>query len=263
MIQSIALIGAGKLATQLGKAFQNAGLKIVQVYSRTEKSAKELADLLDCPWTTKLAGLATSDLVLISVKDDALEAVLEQIQVNKSILVHTAGSVPIEILEMHAGKYGVFYPLQTFSKKRDIDFSEIPVCLEANIPEVYQELEQLAGHLSKTVAAVNSEKRKVLHLAAVFTCNFVNHFYQIGNSLLGENELDFDLLKPLIRETAQKVMVMNPMDVQTGPAVRFDETIINTHLDLLSDKTELKKIYRLMSEHIYNTQHKNQQDDIF
>ena len=253
MIEKISLIGAGNLSTQLGKALKKAGLNMVQVYSRTEASAKELAALLDCPYTSNIENLRESDLFIVAVKDDALAPVLKQLDVKQSILVHTAGSIPMEILERQGGKTGVFYPLQTFSKKRDVVFSNIPVCLEANSPEVFEELELLARRLSEIVCKVNSEERKILHLAAIFACNFVNYFYHLGAHLVEEKGLDFNLLKPLIMETAQKVMTMDPIDAQTGPAVRFDETIIKKHLNLLSGKPELLKIYSFVSENIHQT----------
>lgn len=257
MIQSIALIGAGNLATQLGKALKKSGFKIDMVYSRTEKSARELARLLECPFTTSLKEVNPSDLVIVSVKDDALESVLHQLNIGDSIVVHTAGSVPMDLLSNYFKEYGVFYPLQTFSKKRDIGFSEIPICLEASSETVFQELNKVALKLSRTVQNVNSEKRKILHLAAVFTCNFVNHLYQIGDQLLEKENFDFSLLKPLIKETAEKVMSLKPIDAQTGPAIRFDETIINKHLKLLTDEQELKKIYSFVSESIHKTHLKN------
>jgi predicted short-subunit dehydrogenase-like oxidoreductase (DUF2520 family) len=253
MIEKVTLIGAGNLSTQLGKAFNSAGVKVVQVYSRTEESAKELAILLGCPFTSSLNNLMDTDLFVIAVKDGAIGAVLRQIHAKQSIVVHTAGSVPMEILKNFANNFGVFYPLQTFSKKRDVDFSDIPVCLEANSQEVFNELALLAGKLSETVRAVTSEERKVLHLAAVFTCNFVNHFYHIGASLIEEKGLDFDLLKPLIMETAQKVMDMQPIHAQTGPAVRFDEAILKNHLDMLSSKPKISKIYSFVSESIHHS----------
>ena len=256
MIEKVTLVGAGNLATQLGKALKMAGVSISQVYSRTEKSASELANLLECPFTTSLSSLIMCDLVIVSVKDDALEDVLSQLK-RTAVVVHTSGSIPMEIFEGHFEQFGVFYPLQTFSKQRDVDFSTIPICIESSSPELLEELTQLGNQLSNTVEHINSEKRKTLHLAAVFTCNFVNHFYQIGNALLEEQELNFDLLKPLIQETAQKVMHLDPIDAQTGPAVRFDETIINKHLNLLSDKPELKKIYNFVSENIYQTKNRS------
>lgn len=253
MIQKIVLIGAGNLATQLGKALRKNGLEVVQVYSRTEASAKALAKVLECPYTTSLDELKPCDLCVVSVKDDALETVLRQIQLETTV-VHTAGSIPMELLSGYFKNFGVFYPLQTFSKLREVDFSSIPICLEANSAEVFADLQALGEKLSNSVQFVNSEARKALHLAAVFTCNFVNHCYQIGDSQLEEKGLSFDLLKPLIQETAQKIMGMKPIDAQTGPAIRMDETIINKHLDLLADHPERREIYQLMTESIYKTQ---------
>jgi predicted short-subunit dehydrogenase-like oxidoreductase (DUF2520 family) len=253
MIQKIVLIGAGNLATQLGKALRKNGLHVAQVYSRTEASAKALAHVLECPYTTSFDELEPCDLCLVSVKDDALETVLRQIQL-ETIVVHTAGSIPMELLSAYFKNFGVFYPLQTFSKQREVDFLSIPLCLEASSDDVFAELQALGEKLSTSVQSVNSEERKTLHLAAVFTCNFVNHCYQIGDSMLGEKGLSFDMLKPLIRETAQKVMELKPVDAQTGPAVRMDQTIINKHLDLLAGQPERKKIYQLVSESIYKTQ---------
>ena len=252
MIKNVTLVGAGNLATQLGKSLKENEIEIVQVYSRTETSAKALAEQLGCPFTIDLKELKQADLVIVSVKDDALESVFKQID-KSSRVVHTAGSVPMEILADYFKNHGVFYPLQTFSKQREVDFLNIPICLEASSVEFLQELKQLASRLSQNVSLVNSEKRESLHLAAVFTCNFVNHFYDIGDGLLGEKGLDFSLLKPLIQETAQKVMSLKPIDAQTGPAVRYDETIIDKHLELLSYKPELRKIYSFISRSIYNS----------
>ncbi|WP_430972400.1 Rossmann-like and DUF2520 domain-containing protein [Sunxiuqinia rutila] len=256
MIRNISLVGAGNLATQLGKALKQAGLHINQVYSRTQSSAQTLATVLDCRYTIDLAQLEETDLIIVSVKDDALEQVLDQLR-HHAWVVHTAGSVPMKLLASYVGEYGVFYPLQTFSKKRDVDFTSIPICLEASTATFYDELHKLAGRLSETVRSINSEERKVLHLAAVFTCNFVNHFYHLGDSLLEERGMDFELLQPLILETALKVKDLKPSDAQTGPAVRFDETIINKHLQLLADKPELQKIYSFVSESIYKTKNSN------
>ena len=256
MIRKIALVGAGNLATQLGIALKKTGFDIVQVYSRTEKSAMKLAVTLGCPFTSSLNDMKFADLIIVSVKDDALKTILEHLRANGAIVVHTAGSVPMEMLANCTQNYGVFYPLQTFSKGRNVHFSDIPICLEASSPKIFDELRVVAGRLSETVRAISSEERRILHLAAVFTCNFVNHLYHLGDHLLQENDLEFDLLKPLIRETAEKVMTMKPAEAQTGPAVRFDETIINKHLNLLTDHPELKKIYSFVSESIYKT-HKN------
>lgn len=256
MIQNITLIGAGNLATQLGQALKDAGFNIKLVFSRTEKSARELAEKLNCSYTMSLSEIAPNDLIIVSVKDDVLETVLQQLNVENSLVVHTAGSMPMSVLAGYANRYGVFYPLQTFSKSKAVEFSEVPICLEASSEEILNELKQLAVKLSKSVQQITSEERKMLHLAAVFTCNFVNHFYQVGDRLLEKQGLDFELLKPLIKETSDKVMTLKPTEAQTGPAVRFDETIINKHLKLLTDDPELKKIYSFVSESIYNTHKK-------
>jgi predicted short-subunit dehydrogenase-like oxidoreductase (DUF2520 family) len=162
----------------------------------------------------------------------------------------------MDFLSQYSERCGVFYPLQTFSKGREIDFCGIPICLEANSEKILAELNELAGRISKAVYEITSEDRKILHLAAVFACNFVNHFYYIGDQLLEKQGLAFDLLKPLISETAAKVMGMDPCDAQTGPAKRYDETIINKHLKLMDNQPELREIYRFVTNSIYQAHKK-------
>lgn len=254
MIKKISLIGAGNLATRLGLALHSAGLDITQVYSRTIESAKALAEQLDAQYTNEANQINTSsDLLIVAIKDDAITDLLKQLDMSNTFVVHTSGSVPMDSLKPFGVNYGVFYPLQTFSKNRVVDFSEIPFCIEASRDEGVTQLKELAGKLSTQIYEICSEERKALHLSAVFTCNFVNHFYQIGSSMLADSELSFDLLKPLIKETASKVMDLNPIDAQTGPAVRFDETIINKHIQMLEAKPELQKIYSFVSESIHQT----------
>lgn len=258
MIQRVTFIGAGNLATHLGKAFRKAGIRIVQIYSRTLESAGTLGNILDVPFTAVINEIdLNADLILVAVKDDAIGQVLGQIDLHQQLVVHTAGSVAMSFLTNYSEQCGVFYPLQTFSKGREIDFSGIPICLEANSAESLAELKELAGRISKAVYEITSEDRKILHLAAVFACNFVNHFYDIGDRLLKKQGLAFDLLKPLISETAAKIMEMDPCDAQTGPAKRYDEAIINKHLKLMDNQPELKEIYRLVTNSIYRA-HKNQ-----
>lgn len=252
MIQRVTLIGAGNLATQLGKAFCNAGIEIVQVYSRTLESARTLGMVLNSAFTNKKEEIDLSaGLILVAVKDDVTGQVLDGVNLRQNLIVHTAGSVPMDCLAKYSERRGVFYPLQTFSKVRDVDFTDIPVCLEASSTEILNELKELAGKISGSVYEINSEERKVLHLAAVFTCNFVNHFYYLGNQLLENQGLAFDLLKPLIRETAAKVMEMDPYEAQTGPAKRYDETIINNHLNLMDNRPELREIYSFVTKSIF------------
>jgi predicted short-subunit dehydrogenase-like oxidoreductase (DUF2520 family) len=257
MIQRVTLIGAGNLATHLGKVFRKAGIQIVQVYSKTLDSASTLGKILDTAFTdvTKEIDL-TADLILVSVKDDAIEQVLDQLKLRQQLIVHTAGSIPMDFLKKYSAQCGVFYPLQTFSKGKEIDFSDIPICIEANSAEVLNELRELAGEISDAVYEISSEERKVLHLAAVFACNFVNHFYYISGQLLEKEGLAFDLLKPLIRETAAKVMSMDPYEAQTGPAKRLDETIINKHLELMDNQPEFREIYSFVSRSIFEAHKK-------
>lgn len=262
MIERITMIGAGNLAVSLAQALQHAGIRIVQVYSRTEESAGALGRRLNVPYThvpekTDLK----SDLILVAVKDDAIVPVLERLPIGEQIVAHTAGSVPLHILKRYSRNYGVIYPLQTFSRNRTIDFSAIPLCLEAGTPAVMEELEGLARKLSASVSAVNSEKRKYLHLSAVFACNFVNHFYYLAHQLLMDQQLSFDLLKPLIGETAGKVLYLNPREAQTGPARRYDRGIIGKHLELLENKPEFRKMYELVTDSIYQA-HKNESNDL-
>jgi len=257
MIQRVTFIGAGNLATHLGKAFAKAGIQIVQVYSRTLQSAGALGAILDVPFTNVIDEIdPDADLIVISVKDDVIGQILEQTDFRKRLIVHTAGSVSLDFLSPYSERCGVFYPLQTFSKGREIDFSGVPVCLEANSTEILTELKELAAKISTRVYEINSDDRKILHLAAVFACNFVNHFYDIGAQLLKKQGLPFELLKPLITETAAKVMEMDPRDAQTGPAKRYDETIIKKHLKRMDDRPEIREIYRFISSSIYQA-HKN------
>ena len=250
MIQTITLIGAGNLSVQLGKALHRSGFDVLQVYSRTADSAKSLAYAISADWTTDLQKVDLSaDLIIIAVKDDAIETVLSQLLRTDKPIVHTSGSIPMNLLAKYTSSYGVFYPLQTFSKTRDVNFADIPICLEASSDVVMAELKTFATKLSRHIEEVNSEKRRFLHLAAVFACNFVNHCYFLGGNVLEEEGLMFDLLKPLIRETAGKVVDMSPFDAQTGPAKRYDISIIEKHLELLEDKD----VYQIMTESIHKT----------
>ena len=261
MIQTITLIGAGNLGTQLGKALVEAGVKILQVYSRTEQSAKELASQLNTNFTTNTDEInLTSDLVLIAVKDNAITNILSQLDCSNTFIAHTAGSIPMDLLSNFSNEYGVFYPLQTFSKSRDVIFDEIPLCLEASSPELLEDLKELARSITGNIHEIDSIQRESLHVSAVFVNNFVNHLYYIGDQLLDVKGVSFDLLKPLIKETAAKIEELSPFDAQTGPAKRFDETIINKHIKLLDKQPELREIYSFVSESIFQAHKKNNND---
>ena len=262
MIENVVLIGAGNLATQLALALFEKGIQVRQIYSRKIKSASELARKVNASISNDLSQLIPdADLYVIAVNDSAIQEVLENIRLkDNQLIVHTAGSLPMNIMEGFSANYGVFYPLQTFSKSKKVDFSTIPICIEANHPSNFLKLEKLGEKLSTSVNQINSEERKTLHLAAVFVNNFVNHLYAVGADILHDKKLDFDLLKPLIRETAEKIESLRPIDAQTGPAKRNDQNTINTQLKMLQDKPEFQKIYSFATESIFRLQQKHEHD---
>ncbi|WP_294628862.1 Rossmann-like and DUF2520 domain-containing protein [uncultured Bacteroides sp.] len=250
----IVFIGAGNLATNLAKALYRKGFRIVQIYSRTEASARALAEQVEAEYTTDLQKIAReAKLYIVALKDAAFAELLPQITEGKqnALLVHTAGSMPMNIWEGYAERYGVFYPMQTFSKQREIDFREIPIFIEAERQEDAVLLKAIAATLSESVYEATSEQRKSLHLAAVFICNFTNHMYAMAADLLEKYHLPFDVMLPLIDETARKVHKLTPHEAQTGPAVRYDENVINNHLAMLADLPGLQEIYKLMSKSIH------------
>jgi predicted short-subunit dehydrogenase-like oxidoreductase (DUF2520 family) len=166
-------------------------------------------------------------------------------------MIHTAGSVPSNVFENWTSDFGVLYPLMTFTKTRSIDFRTVPVCIEANTKENEERLKGIAEKISDNVSAVNFENRKIMHMAAIFACNFTNHMYRIAYDILHHNEFDFGILKPLIMETARKVLEMSPHEAQTGPASRHDKNILCVHQLMLQDQPEWQKIYTFVSESIY------------
>ena len=250
----VSLIGSGNLATQLGIALYEKGHQIVQVWSRTAENARELAVQFNCQYTNELSLINyDSDIYIISVIDKAIEQVMASRFWGNKLVVHTSGSTPMELLSPYCENFGVFYPFQTFSKARKVDFDLIPICLEANTPQNLEILRVLAQSISKNIQLINSEQRQQIHLAAVFACNFVNHFYSIGEGLLSEKGIGFDILKPLILETAAKIVDHSPKSVQTGPAIRNDKDIINKHLTLLENQPDLQTLYQQISDRIIQT----------
>lgn len=257
----IVLIGSGNVATHLADAFFERGVQIVQVYSRTVDNARALAQSVGASFTNKLEDiLPDADFYIFSVKDDALAEIISQMPATNGVWAHTAGSVPVSVFEGFCDNFGVLYPLQTFSKNRKLNFAEIPVFVEANNAETLRKIGDLATMISRKVQPLSGERRRYLHLAAVFGCNFVNHLYALAAEILEDEQITFDALKPLITETAAKVMELSPHDAQTGPAVRFDEKVIQKHIDMLKDP-KTKQIYRLLSEQIYEKHHNPQKTD--
>ena len=250
----IVFIGAGNLATNLAKALYRKGFPIVQVYSRTEESARSLAAMVEADYTTRLEDISwDARLYIVSLKDAAFTELVPRIVAGKegALMVHTAGSIPMNIWKGHTERYGVFYPMQTFSKHREVDFREVPFFIEAATPEDVTLLKAIAFTLSEKVYEITSEQRKSLHLAAVFVCNFTNHMYSLAAGLLEKYHLPFDVMLPLIDETARKVHELAPREAQTGPAVRYDQNVINDHVAMLGDYPDLQEIYQLLSKSIH------------
>jgi predicted short-subunit dehydrogenase-like oxidoreductase (DUF2520 family) len=257
MSLNFCLIGAGNLATQLSKAFKSKGFTITQVYSRTEKSAKYLANSLTADYTISAHEIdKNADIYFVALKDQIVDEVLSKIDFENKLVVHCSGSLSLSSLERYSENIGVFYPLQTFSKSRDIDFGEIPICIESNSNKNEKLLLQIAGELSDSVFVMNSEERKLLHVSAVFACNFVNHFYTIAADILKSKNIPFEVLKPLILETAKKIQELEPEKAQTGPAVRFDENTMNSHLNKLKEFGEYQQLYKLISKSIFDRYNK-------
>lgn len=248
---NVTFIGAGNVATHLARALQAAGVTAEQVYSRTAASASALAQTLGCGWTTEISEVRPgADLYIFSVKDNALEELVGELPPNDGLWIHTAGSMPMELFAGHARHYGVLYPLQTFSKERPLSFRQIPLFIEGATAEDTARLTALARRLSDHVEVLSSERRRYLHLAAVFACNFTNHCYALAGKILAGQAIPFDVLLPLIDETAAKVHDLTPAQAQTGPAIRYDENVIHKQLALIDDP-QLRELYRLVSQSIH------------
>lgn len=253
-IERIALVGAGNVAMHLGMALRNAGCTVLQVFSRTEEAASTLAEKLDCPYTTDIAQMVPdAGLYIVSVKDAALAEVIPPLvhRNPKALFVHTAGSMPIDVWKGEALHYGVFYPMQTFSKGRAVDFTTVPFFIEGSAEEEITALKALAERIGAHAYEATSEQRRYLHIAAVFACNFTNHMYALAHHLLASHGLPFEVMLPLIDETARKVHELSPAEAQTGPARRYDENIISKHLEMLAGEPSLAELYEKISQSIH------------
>ena len=250
---NIVIIGSGNLATHLSLALKTAGETLTQVYSPTRQHAQELAAKLGCGSCNHIDEIdKNADLYILSIKDDALSNLAATICHNRpeAVFIHTAGSVPMDIFKPYARRYGVLYPMQTFSKHRQVDFRPIPCFIEGSDEQTLLQIRALAERISDKVVEVDSAKRRQLHLAAVLACNLTNHCYRLAERVLQEAQIDWQLFLPLIDETAKKVSEMSPKEAQTGPMVRYDVNVMNRQLELLPDE-RTRQIYRLMAESIH------------
>jgi predicted short-subunit dehydrogenase-like oxidoreductase (DUF2520 family) len=242
----VVILGAGNVASHLFKAFSKMkNLKVIQVYNHRKASLKDFEKITAT--TTKINELKPAHFYILALKDDSIQEIAKQIGDKNGIVLHTSGAVGLDVLE-GLTNFGVFYPLQTFSKEKSVNFSEIPICIEANSEENLKRIKELALKISADVREINSAQRKALHLAAVFVNNFSNHLYSIGAEICREHEVEFNILQPLIKETASKVENLTPQSAQTGPALREDRKTINAHLALLPEHK--KNIYKLLTQSI-------------
>lgn len=249
---NVIMIGAGNVATHIALRLKEKGHTPIQVWSRTEESAKTLAEQTGSRPVTSIDDIRTdADIYIISVKDDALQDVAKQLSEKtiNGIVIHTAGSMAMDVLEGSCKHYGVLYPMQTFSKAKTVDFGRIPCFVEASDEETKRTVRELAEILSDHVYEMNSEERQWLHVAAVFACNFTNCCFGMADDILRRHGLDFGVMLPLVEETVSKLRTLKPSEAQTGPARRKDMNVINKHLDMLEDKAE-KDVYRMMTEEI-------------
>lgn len=246
----VVVIGSGNVAQHLIKAFhKSAKAQLVQAYARTPEKLSHLLDSNHI--TSDFTTLADADIYIIAVSDDAIAEVSSQLPFNNRLVVHTSGSTSMEQIDSK-NRRGVFYPLQTFSKTKDVDFRTIPICLESEEPDDYRMLEELAQSISDEIYNITSKQRQALHVAAVFVNNFTNHLYKIGSDVCSENGIPFDIMKPLIQETAAKITILTPEQAQTGPARRNDKTTIQRHLDFIQSDNQ-KTIYTLLTQSIQDT----------
>lgn len=247
----IGLVGSGNVARHLARALHALGHDIHQVVSRTLENAQALASEYDSFASSSIADLdKTLDLCIVCISDDQLPSVLRQIGPTDTIVVHTCGSQPMSLLENVGPNYGIFYPLQSFSKDRNPDISKVPFLLESSNPETLIILHKVASSLSHFVLKADSPTRLKYHLSAVLVNNFVNYLYSEADKFLSDHKLDFNVLKPIIKETALKVQNLNPHEAQTGPAKRGDEVTIQKHLDLLQSDQDLLELYKVVSTSI-------------
>lgn len=250
----VVMIGAGNVAHHLVRALHQAGFCILQVYSRTETSAKTLADEVQASYTTNVDSIdSTAHWYVFCVVDDALPMLIASVCgriKTEAVFVHTAGSVSQNIFAPYVQHYGVLYPLQTFSKKKAIAFQEVPLLVDASQEETLQTLCGWAQEISSKVQIINETQRYRLHLAAVFACNFTNACVDMAYQVVTKIGLPFDLLLPLISETMDKLHTMAPSEAQTGPAKRHDKTVMEKHLQWLSEDRDMQEIYRCISAYI-------------
>jgi len=265
LVQSgeICMIGSGNVATHLAHALEGAGYVVASVFSRRLEHAQLLASSLSRAMATNDPdALPVAQTYVFCVKDDAIDKLAKRLAKRKPgrecLVLHTAGSVPLSTISGLFENTAVLYPMQTFSRTRNVDFSKVPLFVEGSNEHSLQLVTQMAAKLSDTVTPLDSRRRLTLHLASVFACNFTNHCYALADEILQEAGIDPKFLLPLIDETAKKVHDLSPIDAQTGPAARWDETVMERQMQLLGDNQEATAIYKSMSLSIHSLHKRHQ-----
>jgi len=245
----VVIIGAGNVASVFGRLISAANHEIIQVYSRSISSAQSLGKELGCSFVDNLEAVdLTADIYILAITDNALQNIQDSLFLGDKLVVHTAGSVSKKVLSNISSQYGVLYPLQSLRKDQSADQSIIPLLIDANKESVLSIIEQFAFTLSSVVSIVGDDKRLCLHLAAVIVNNFTNHLYTLTAEYCKNEEVDFKMLQPIIEQTALRLRANLPADLQTGPAIRSDQSTLDKHIQALSNHPELKTIYLTFTE---------------
>jgi predicted short-subunit dehydrogenase-like oxidoreductase (DUF2520 family) len=258
VIPSISIIGAGNVASHLAPAFSKAGVGVRQIWSRTSAHGSPLARRVHAAFIKDLDELDTRvDMIMISVPDGVLPDIMKNIPRSNALVVHTSGSLPLSILSPLSNRTGVFYPLQTFRRGVRLNMSDVPLCIEASLEEDRFMLLSLAQNISRNVVFMDSEDRRILHLAAIFACNFSNYMYVIAEEILKRRDIPLNLLQPLIRRTALNARKKDIFKYQTGPAFREDRLTMAGHVQLLKSNPEYRTLYEQISQLIIQQKKKN------
>lgn len=247
----IGFIGSGNLATQMAPALKKKGHQIVFVYSRSITNAKKLAAVCKAKAYNKVNDIPSdADVYIVALQDDQIDSIVNHLDFEPKCILHTSGSVSIDVFQKKIKNAGVLYPLQTFTKNQSPIWKKIPIFTEGRNTLSHRIANTLAKQLSDSVKNASSEKRRTIHLSAVFANNFVNHLYSLSAEILRNEKISFDILKPLILETTERIMKNDPATIQTGPARRNDIKTMKKHLQLLSKDSSKKKVYKVLSASI-------------
>jgi len=251
------IIGSGNVASHLSKALKANGISVSGIFSRNENDGRTIAYKIDTQWYGKLKSIPKdSNIYLICVSDGAIQEIVSQLpkSIKKSkIIAHTSGSISIKESLIECKNGGVFYPLQTFTKDKRISYKSIPFCINGTNKKTIRILAELGNSISESVQTINDNQRKIIHLSAVMINNFVNHLIYVSEDLLLKENVDPEILQPLLLETIQKQINLGPFDAQTGPARRLDAQTLASHLDLLAQNKPYKAMYMAISKSIQKT----------